>query len=107
MNRLIYALPLCVFLVACDTLPKVEEKIVTKTEYIVRIPPAQSLTIPPKVYPPKNLDAATQRDVAHYINELDGRNTKLENQLIEIAKFFDDEKKKLEAEALKKNQPAK
>jgi hypothetical protein len=75
---------------------KPEEKIVVKQEYIIRIPPAESLTIPAKVPDIPNLDSATQGDVAKWLAEYEDRTKKLEAKLIEIGKFFKDEQTKLE-----------
>lgn len=81
-------------LVGCGTCPKVEQRIVTQTEYIIRIPPAESLSLPPAVETP-DYKQSSQKDVAKYINNLEGQIVALQNKLIEIAKFFDDEKAKL------------
>lgn len=94
---------LCFALVGCGTCPpKVEQQIVTKTEYIIRIPPAESMTLPAAVVTP-DPNQSTQKDVAKYINNLEGQIATLQNKLIEIAKFFEDEKAKLAKEAADKN----
>lgn len=81
-------------LVGCGTCPKIEQRIVTQTEYIIRIPPAESMTLPPAIETP-DPQKSTQKDVAKYVNSLEGQIAVLQNKLIEIAKFFEDEKAKL------------
>lgn len=74
---------------------KPEEKIIIKQEYIVRIPPAETLTIPPKVNDIPNLDSALQGDVAKWLADYVDRTKKLEAKLIEIGKFFKEEQDKV------------
>lgn len=106
MKNVILATVLCASLAACGTCPtKVEQKIVTQTEYVIRIPPAETMTPPAPVQTP-DADKSTQKDVAKYINNLEGQITALQNKLIEIAKFFEDEKAKLAKEAAEKNKAA-
>ena len=103
------ALVICLALVGCQCVPKVETRVFTKTEYVVSIPPEKTMTLPPKVETP-DADKSTQKDVAKYINSLEGKITELENKLIEIAKFFQDEKDRLAKKAAEQNKgipPAK
>ena len=94
---------LCGVLVGCSaSMPLVEPKIVTKTEYVIRIPPAELMSLPPVVETP-DPQKSTQKDVAKYVNNLEGHIATLQNKLIEIAKFFEDEKAKLAKEAAEKN----
>jgi hypothetical protein len=103
MRNVLLASVLCAALTACGTCPtKVEQKVVVQTEYVIRIPPAETMTPPPAVQVP-DPDKSTQKDVAKYINNLEGQITALQNKLIEIAKFFEDEKAKLAKEAAEKN----
>lgn len=99
----IASLILCAALVGCSTCPpKVEQQIVKQTEYIIRIPPAETMTLPAAVETP-DPQKSTQKDVAKYVNNLEGQIVALQNKLIEIAKFFEDEKAKLAKEAAEKN----
>lgn len=80
---------------------KPEPPIVTKQEYIIKVPPADLLKIPPKVKD-LDVDTAKQSDVARWINETVDRMDKMENQIIGIGKFFNDEQKKLEPKRITK-----
>ena len=87
------------FLVACAPLkPTVEPTIVVKKEYIVRIPPAETMQLPEAPKPPKPNASGVilQSAAAAYIVEMELYSTLLKNKLVEIAKFLQDEKAKLE-----------
>lgn len=88
------AIILTVFMLSgCETLEKITP---VRTEYVVRIPPAETLTLPPEV-PPLDVDKAKQSDVARWIAATETRMKTLEDKLIEVAKFL-----KKEQDALKK-----
>lgn len=76
----------------------VEPKIITKTEYILRIPPAELLTIPPQV---ENIDVetATQADVAEWLVKNEQRIKQLESTIKGLGEFLVEEQKKLERES--------
>lgn len=83
----------CAMLVACSPFPiKPEPIVVTKTEYVLRIPPADLLTPPPPV--PK-MDLTDQGEVAKWIVLQMERMGLLENKLIGVATFLKDEEQKL------------
>jgi len=80
---------------------KPEPQIVVKQEYIIKIPPAELLTVPPAV-PDVDVDNAKQSDIARWINSIVERMDTLENQVIGIGKFFAEEQKKLEPKRVTK-----
>lgn len=84
------------------TLPKVEEKIVTKVEYVVKIPPKELMTLPAK---PASIDTstATQRDVAAWIISNEEYINTLVNQFIGVSKFLVDEQSKADEKAKQEN----
>lgn len=97
MNRLALILAALVLTGCAHWEPvKPEEKVIVKQEYIIRIPPAESLTIPAKVPDIPDLDKATQGDVATWLANYEDRTKKLEAKLIEIGKFFKEEQNKLD-----------
>ena len=82
-------------LVGCSHNPVVvEPKTVIKTEYIVRIPPAELLTPPPDVAD-IDLDTALQSDVARWLNAQQDRISSFESKLKGIALFLHNEQEKL------------
>lgn len=84
------------------TLPKVEEKIVTKVEYVVKIPPKELMTLPAK---PAHIDTskATQRDVAAWIIANEEYINTLINKLIGVSQFLVDEQLKADERAQQQN----
>lgn len=96
-----------VALAGCQTIPveKPEPRLIPQTEYVLRIPPKELLTLPPQV-PNINVDEAKQSDVARWILLSEERTRLLENMLIELATFFKLEQLKLNEEAKKKNDEA-
>lgn len=83
-------------------LPRVETKIVKQVQYVVRIPPKELTTMPPK---PENIDidSATQRDVAEWSIRNEEYINALVNGYILIAKFLSNEQIKLDAMAVEEN----
>jgi hypothetical protein len=77
-------------LAGCATIPPkvpLEHQIVTQTEYVIKIPPAALMKLPPPV-PNINVDTAKQSDVAAWILQKEQYTRELENQLKDIAQFF-------------------
>ena len=72
----------------------VEPKTVIKTEYIVRIPPAELLTPPVKVAN-IDIDTAQQSDVARWLNAQQDRMDSFESKLRGVAIFLRNEQEKL------------
>jgi hypothetical protein len=99
MKKLIAAIALSLTLAACQTNPHVPEKIeptvVTKMEYVLRIPPAEAMELPPAV-PDIDLDKAKQSDVAKWIAAMNQRMETFEAKLKQIAIFLKDEQDKLD-----------
>ena len=87
MNKYLIILLL---LAGCSSTPIQPAPIViTKVERVVVLPPVQLLQPPPQVTVP-NPDTSTQSDVAGYLVAIYGRMKTLDNQLIDLAKFFKD-----------------
>lgn len=96
MKRLLLASVFSLFLVGCNTLPGAvspESTTTVETKYIIRIPPKELLTPPPKV-PNIDPDKATQGDVARWLILKEERAQQLEDMLIGIAQFFKTEENK-------------
>lgn len=87
------ALFLALSLTGCATWCPVPDAVV-KQEYIIRIPPAETMKLPTPV-PNINVDKADQGEVAKWLLKKEEYTTSLEDKLKEIAKFFVDEQKKL------------
>jgi hypothetical protein len=81
----------------------VEQQVVVKYEYIMRVPPEELMSLPPPVKPIEDIDNATQGDVARWIVRQQERIAELEKRIIEIAKFLKGEQDKLEQESVKKS----
>lgn len=76
---------LLLLLVGCASTP--EPIIITKTEYVTRMPPSELLVIPEKVEP-VDMKHATQADASRFLIEVYNRMVELENNVIGIARFF-------------------
>lgn len=101
VGKTITATALFALLVGCGHTPiQPEQKVVTKTEYVVKVPPAEMLTIPAQV---ENVNVddpyLKQGEVSKWLKNNEARTNKLENMLIEIGKFFKDEQAKLDEKA--------
>jgi hypothetical protein len=94
------ALALMILLTGCASVEKIEPTTVVKQEYILRVPPKESLTIPAPL-PSVDWDKADQSDVARWAAEMNMRVEELEAKLHEIAKFLSDEQKKLDQQSSK------
>ena len=97
---------LCILcLSACGFNPiKREPTVVNHVEYVVKIPPAQLMTIPPAV---NSIDVddpkLSQGDISKWIKLSEDRTLQLENQIIEIAKFLTSEQAQLNEQAKHEN----
>lgn len=97
-----------VLMTACTTKPelvKPEISTVKQVEYVIRIPPKESMEIPPPLSD-INVDTAKQSDIARLILSMEERIRTLENKLIEIASFFKAEQDKLNKQAAGENKKA-
>lgn len=74
---------------------QVETTTAARVEYVIRIPPAALLELPP---PPANIDVdkATQADVARWIASNEKWFNDVKGRLSEIAKFLRDEQQSLD-----------
>lgn len=84
-----------------------EPKIIVQHEYFVRIPPAETMTLPPPIAPIENLDKADQADAARWIARNEDRIKSLESKLQETARFLSAEQAKLDEEAKKKTEESR
>lgn len=103
MKRLI--LLLAIVLAGCQHVPvQPEQKVAERVEYIIKVPPADMMTLPAK---PANVNVddpnLKQSDVAHWVDGKEDYTIQLENKLIAIAKFFVGEQEKLDDKAKKEN----
>lgn len=106
MNQKIASIIILAALSGCatvDNTPKAETRILERLEYVVKIPPAELMEIPPQV-PNIDVDTATQADIARWIIANEERIRVLENIIKDIATFLRNEKSKLDAEAQKVNE---
>ena len=101
MKHILSSIMLAVLLVGCGTtseLVKPEAKIIKQTEYVIKIPPAELMTLPPPVAK-IDIDKALQSDIAAWLLANESRTKRLEDLLIGIAKFFVTEENKLKDQA--------
>jgi len=82
-----------------------EPVIANRVEYVVKVPPAALLELPP---PPAPIDpdTATQATVAQWLIANERWLQELRNRLSAIAKFLQDEQSKLNEQARKENEQA-
>lgn len=95
-----YLILVCIlFLSACGHTPvKPEPPVVKEIRYIVKLPPAESLQLPPKVVD-IDVDTASQAEASDWVINKEAYTRQLENKIISIGKFFKDEQDKADAEA--------
>jgi hypothetical protein len=96
MKKTLIAFVFAVALAGCAsraTIP-LEQPVVQRVEYVIKVPPQELLSIPPNVQP-IDVERAKQSDVAQWIILNEQRTRKLENMLMEIAKFFKSEESSL------------
>jgi hypothetical protein len=84
-----YTLILLLALSGCATVKPVPvlPPVIIKTEYIVRIPPAELTTLPDPV-PNIDIDTAMQSDVAAWLIKKEEYTKSLENRLVGISTFL-------------------
>jgi hypothetical protein len=88
MKQLLPLALTAILLVGCGSDPvKPVPPVITQTNYVVKIPPAQLLAQPIPI-PNINVDTATQADVAKWIIGVRGNELSCEAQLQGIAQFF-------------------
>ena len=99
MNKLLTTLPLVALLAGCfattKPLEKPEVTIAERVEYVIKLPPAELLELPPPPAP-IDVDTATQADVARWVLANERWMQDMRNRLAEIAKFLRDEQKNLD-----------
>ena len=105
MRRTLLALTTVLALGACASVPApvtLEQQVVKQTEYVVRIPPAQLMTLPPR---PADIDPdkADQAAVASWLISKEQYTVTLENQLKDIAGFFVTQQTQLDSSAASQN----
>ena len=105
MNKIFLIPLLAVVLVGCKTIPDQipeEKRTILQKEYIVRIPPAELTTLPPR---PASIDVdkADQADAAIWTTQREKYILELERLLIGIGNFFVEEQKKLDQQAFEEN----
>lgn len=107
MKKIIMTTILSLILSACGVNPvQQEQHTVKEVEYVIKIPPKELMTLPQPVAD-IDVDASTQADVAYWLSSKENYTMKLQNDLIQIASFFIDEQRKLDAIATNKNSQAK
>lgn len=72
---------------------------VVETHYVIRVPPKELTTLPPKV-PSLDVDKADQAQVANWLLLKEQYTRALENQLVGIGQFFVDQQSQLDAKAV-------
>ena len=105
----LFALIVALALVGCSTTPKPippEKLVIKETQYIVRIPPAELMTLPAK---PADVDVekADQAAVAEWLLRKEKYTLELENMLKRLAQFFKTEQDKANAQAAEENKKAR
>jgi hypothetical protein len=91
MKRIL-GLVILLSLTACATQQVSGDKVAVDYKYIVKMPPKELLTIPPKVSK-INTETATQADVAKFLVEMDKRQKLLESNILGIVEFLKKEDK--------------
>lgn len=105
MNKIILISALALTLIGCKSVPDQipeEKRTILQKEYIVRIPPAELTTLPPR---PADIDVekADQADAAVWTTQREKYIMELERLLIGIGNFFVEEQKKLDEQAFEEN----
>ena len=91
-------------LCACNTVKPVPLAlpVITQTQYVIKIPPAELMTLPAKVKD-INVDTATQAEVAQWLIDNEKYTTQCTNQLKDIAVFFVTQQNQLNGTAAVQN----
>jgi hypothetical protein len=109
MKRILTIIALAVLIPACSwnnpDIVKPEQQVAESVKYVVKIPPKELMTLP-EVQKKLDVDTAKQSDIARWIISTEIRTKALENQIIGIASFFNDEQSKLDEQAKSENTKA-
>jgi hypothetical protein len=105
--KIILSVLFALFLTACNSIPTVQQEhvVVKQIEYVVKIPPAELMTLPAPAEK-IDIDSASQASVAQWILASEERTRTLENMLKGIATFFVVEQAKAKDSADTKNAAA-
>jgi ABC-type hemin transport system substrate-binding protein len=101
MKAIALALVTCLALTGCfETFKKKpqekpETTVAERVEYVIKLPPASMLELPPPP-PPIDVDVATQADVARWVLANEKWMNDMRNRLREIAAFLKDEQQNLD-----------
>lgn len=89
-------------LAGCAIAPvKPVPQVIVETHYVIKIPPAQLMTLPNRV-PNINVDTASQYDVSSWLIARNAYTLQLEKQLQDIAIFFKQQEAQLNKTPIKK-----
>jgi len=106
MKNILIATILAISIGGCTTARvkpvPLEQQVVKQTEYVIKIPPAELMTLPPAV-PNINVDTSKQSDVAAWLLQKEQYTRSLENQLKDIAAFFNVQQAQLDQAAKAQN----
>jgi hypothetical protein len=107
MKKILLALVI-LSLGACKTIDVIpeEHRTVKEVKYIVRVPPADTTTLPKKPEP-IDVDTASQSEVAGWLITKEAYTLQLENMLKRIAEFLLSEQAILDAKAAEENRKAR
>jgi hypothetical protein len=102
--KIILSILLISLLSACNSIPTVQQEhvVVKQIEYVVKIPPAELMTLPAQAEK-IDIDTASQASVAQWVLASEERTRTLENMLKGIATFFVVEQAKAKDAADTKN----
>ena len=105
--RCLVILTLCTVILGCGSTPKPippEKLVIKETRYIIRVPPAELLSLPPPVQP-LDVDTADQLAVANWLIDKERYTLEIQNKLKRIAEFLKSEQTKLDDQARDENKP--
>lgn len=105
MKRVLIPALFVLALSGCETFKtKPDMPVVTNTVYVIKVPPSDLMTLPP---PAKTIDTSKpdlkQSDIAEWVDSTEARMSQLENKLIDIAKYFDEQQNQLDEKAKQEN----
>ena len=109
MKKLFFLIASSLALIGCSTTTKSippEKLVVKETQYIVRVPPAELMTLPAKPAD-VDVDKADQAAVAEWLLRKEAYTLELENMLKRLAQFFETEQAMADAKAAEENKKAR